>query len=366
MKKIVVVYGTRPEIIKLIPVINELKKSPYDVTIINTGQHKEMVQQLEADFNIVPDISLDVMMENQSLTDILVNVAKAIDPVLKSIQPDLVLLQGDTSTVATVGTVCFYNQYPVGHVEAGLRSFDMMQPFPEEFNRRLISLFATLNFAPTTKAQDNLIAEGVDSVRIYVTGNTVVDMIYHIRNEVLKNVEVDKRKILITAHRRENHAEGIANICTAINRVSERFPDVKFVWPIHPNPNVRKALDAALYTNRNVTLCDPLNYMTLTKELSTSYIVWTDSGGIQEECPSFVKPVLILRNVTERPEVIDSGFGVLTGTNVDEIYSLTEKLLTDETFYLQMTSGKNPFGDGDAAQNIVNIIKRHFDESSDN
>ena len=365
MKKVVVVYGTRPEIIKIIPVIKELKKTSFQITIINTGQHKEMVYQLEEDFQIVPDISLDIMMKNQTLTDILVNVAKAVEPVLKSIEPDLVLLQGDTSTVATVGTICFYNKYNVGHVEAGLRSYDMSQPFPEEFNRRIISLFSTLNFAPTEKAANNLLKEGARPESVFVTGNTVVDMIHNIRNELWKDLTTDKNKILITAHRRENHGDGIANVCTAINKVSERFPHVKFLWPIHPNPNVRKALDANLYANRNVELCEPLNYLELTRELSTSNIIWTDSGGIQEECPSFGKPVLILRNVTERPEVIDSGFGVLTGTDVDSIYNYTEQLLTDDNFYRQMTSGKNPFGDGYAAKKIIDIIKRHFDENSD-
>jgi len=356
--KVVVVYGTRPELIKMIPVIYALKKSSLNTIVINTGQHKEMVAELERDFDITPDISLEIMTANQTLTDILVNVAKAIDPVLKEIDPDLVLLQGDTSTVATVGTVCFYNKFKVGHVEAGLRSFDMMQPFPEEFNRRIISLFATLNFAPTLRSKQNLLNEGVNDAAIFVTGNTVVDMIKLVQEKFFENVPVDKNKILITAHRRENHGEGIRNVCTSISKMLGEFPDLKFVWPIHPNPNVRAALDKELLNNERITFCDPLNYISLAKELKSSYLVWTDSGGIQEECPSFKKPVLILRNVTERPEVVDSGFGVLTGTDPDVVCDYTRRLLTSETYYQQMISGSNPFGDGTAAKQIVEIIKQ--------
>lgn len=343
----------------MIPVIYALKQSDIKAVIINTGQHKEMVSELERDFDIKPDISLEVMMANQTLTDILVNVAKAIDPVLREISPDLVLLQGDTSTVATVGTVCFYNKFKVGHVEAGLRSFDMMQPFPEEFNRRIISLFASLNFAPTFKSKQNLLNEGVSSKAIFVTGNTVVDMIKLVQEKFFENVPVDKNKILITAHRRENHGEGIRNVCTSISTMLAEFPDLKFVWPIHPNPNVRAAIDKELLTNNRVTFCDPLNYISLAKELKSSYLVWTDSGGIQEECPSFKKPVLILRNVTERPEVVDSGFGVLTGTDPEIVCDHTRRLLKDEEYYKQMISGINPFGDGTAAKQIVEIIKQH-------
>lgn len=355
--KVVIVYGTRPEIIKLVPLIllmkNELR---IELTLVNTGQHKEMVEEIEQLFDIRPDYSLDIMQHNQTLTDILVNVASRIEPVLKKVQPHVVLVQGDTSSVATVGTICFYNKIPVGHVEAGLRSYNLEEPFPEEFNRRVISIMAQYNFAPTQKAAANLVREGVTSEKIYVTGNTVVDMVQLAQTKLPSLANGQVRKILITAHRRENHGDGIINICNAVKKMSAAFPELHFTWPVHPNPNVKEVVYRELRQLPAVKLVPPLSYMELINELHQSDLVWSDSGGIQEECPSFRKPVLILRNVTERPEVVDSGFGELVGTDTDKIVRRSTELLQKKDEYLKMTAGQNPFGDGTASRQIIDIL----------
>jgi UDP-N-acetylglucosamine 2-epimerase (non-hydrolysing) len=357
---VVIVYGTRPEIIKLIPLILEIKAHPgLRLSIVNTGQHKEMVRELELLFNIVPDFSLDTMQHDQTLTDILRNVAGKIEPVLKELRPDIVLVQGDTSTVATVGTVCFYNRIPVGHVEAGLRSYNLEEPFPEEFNRRVISIMARLNFAPTAQAADNLMREGIPADKIFVTGNTIVDMVGLARQRVPAGADGAGKKILVTAHRRENHGGGIDNICTAIKQVSRRFPDLVFTWPVHPNPNVKHTVYKQLEGLNNIHLTAPLGYIDLISEIDSSYLVWSDSGGIQEECPSFRKPLLILRNLTERPEVVSSGFGELVGTDTGLIVRRTTELLEDQESYRRMTNGSNPFGDGTAARQIVGILTQY-------
>jgi UDP-N-acetylglucosamine 2-epimerase (non-hydrolysing) len=355
--KIAIVYGTRPEIIKLTPLILRLKENDsIELTLINTGQHKEMVSEIETLFGLRPHFSLEVMQHNQTLTDILRNVAFRVEGVLKELSPNLVLLQGDTSTVASVGMVCFYNKIPVGHVEAGLRSYNLEEPYPEEFNRRVISIMAELNFAPTLKAADNLMREGVPADKIAVTGNTIVDMVQLARKRINLDNKMIVRKILITAHRRENHGVGIKNICEAIKAMNKKFPDLRFVWPVHPNPNVQETVYNELDGLDNVQLTEPLGYIELMRELEESYLIWSDSGGIQEECPSFGKPVLILRNVTERPEVVTSGFGKLVGTDVGRIIELSSRLLTDKDEYRRMTLGTNPFGDGTASDKIVEAI----------
>jgi UDP-N-acetylglucosamine 2-epimerase (non-hydrolysing) len=355
--KIAIVYGTRPEIIKLVPLILKMKAHPdIRLTLISTGQHREMVREVEELFHITPDYSLDIMQPDQTLTDILTNVAAKIEPVLKEAGPDIVLLQGDTSTVATVGTVCFYNKIPVGHVEAGLRSFSLEEPFPEEFNRRVISILAEYNFAPTQQSADNLAREGVPSHKISITGNTIVDMVHLVQKTFLAGPAAPGRKILITAHRRENHGQGILNICAAIRQVSEAFPDIRFIWPVHPNPNVKQVVYQALENVKNIHLTPPLSYIELIREMNESFLVWSDSGGIQEECPSFKKPLLILRNNTERPEVVTSGFGELVGTDTGLIVARTAALLKDEESYRRMSQGTNPFGDGTASDRIINIL----------
>ena len=354
--KIAIVYGTRPELIKLIPLILLMKGDPrIDVVIINTGQHKEMVDDLEALFGVQPHHKLEIMSHNQSLTEINQRITQKIEPVLKSVMPSLVLVQGDTSTVTTVGMYCFYNRIAVGHVEAGLRSHNLDEPFPEEFNRRVISIFARYNFAPTQLAADNLRSEGISPSRVFITGNTIVDMVGIVK-EKIPAVSNGSTNILITAHRRENHGIGIKNICDSVKAVIEAFPDVRFTWPVHPNPNVQQVVMAELSGIPNVKLTPPMNYMDLSSALASTHLIWTDSGGIQEESPSYKKPVLILRNVTERPEIINSGFGKLVGTDPDAIISSTKEILTNEKLYKRMISGANPFGDGHASEKIRDII----------
>lgn len=358
MKKIAIVYGTRPELIKLVPLIKKMEAHPLiHLFLISTGQHKEMVEEIENTFNIQPSINLGIMQHNQTLTDIMVNVATKIEPVLKKENIELVLVQGDTSTASTVATVCFYNKISIGHVEAGLRSFNMQEPFPEEYNRRLISLIAKYNFTPTSISKQNLLNEGISSDKIFTVGNTIVDMVELVKTQFdFKSSTICKRKILITAHRRENHGQGLKNICIAVKKTIALFPDVHFTWPLHPNPNVLNNVMSELANVKNVTLTQPMTYLELTKEMNDSYLIWTDSGGIQEESPSFKKTVLILRNVTERPEVVDSGFGVLVGTDVELIVSTTKELMENASKYNSMISGLNPFGDGNASQQIIEIL----------
>ena len=357
MKRVVIVYGTRPEILKLVPLILKMREHKgIELKIVNIGQHKEMVSEVEELFHIVPHYALDVMQHDQTLTDILQKVSLKVEPILKEIRPDIVLLQGDTSTAATVSTICFYNKIPVGHIEAGLRSGNLAEPFPEEFNRRVISITAHLNFAPTLLAADNLLKEGISAQRIVVTGNTIVDMVELVRGGIHADKNGEGRKILITAHRRENHGTGIYDICTAVKKIVLEFPDVYFTWPVHPNPSVKDMVYKELSGIKNVVLKSPLNYLELIKELDESYIVWSDSGGIQEECPSFKKPLLILRNVTERPEVVTSGFGELVGTDVQRIVERTSQLLRSKESYYEMINGKNPFGDGTASDQIIKAL----------
>lgn len=355
--KIVIVYGTRPEILKLIPVIYHMQKTNViELTLINAGQHEDMVRKIEEQFNITPHFRLDTMVKNQSLSELHVKISQSIEPLLLRIKPDLVLIQGDTATVAVVGMVCFYNKIPVGHIEAGLRSFNMQEPFPEEFNRRVISLFSTFNFAPTELSASHLKSEGIEEDKIFITGNTIVDMINIVKGKLPQNTSNNTKHILITAHRRENFEEGIMNICKAIKILLDDFPDLRFTWPVHPNPKVKKLVYDQLSNCSRVTLSGPVDYFELSALINSSYVIWTDSGGIQEECPSYQKPVLILRNVTERPEVVQRGFGKLIGTDTIKIVEQTKLLLSDKSGYQKMTSGSNPFGDGSAAVKITNAI----------
>lgn len=359
-KRITIVYGTRPELIKMVPLILEMKNDQrIELTIINTGQHKEMVDDMEKIFDIIPDYYLETMVPNQSLTQIHISICKTVEPVLLTINPDLVLIQGDTSSVAAVGIICFYNHINIGHVEAGLRSFNLNEPFPEEFNRKMVSIYSTLNFAPTPLAAQNLLNEGVAKANVFITGNTIVDMVKLIKNKLPKINNV-KKIILITAHRRENHGEGITNIISAIKTLVNEYSDIHFIWPVHPNPNVKDIVYKELSSFANVELTAPMDYFTLSGYLKSAFMVWTDSGGIQEECPSYKKPVLILRNVTERPEVIEAGFGMLVGTNTDLIVTVSRKLIQDERTYEGMISGINPFGDGYSSKKIVDVIFKNL------
>ena len=363
MKKIMIIYGTRPEVIKLAPLILLLKKRMgKDCVVVNTGQHSEMTRTFEAIFSITPDYFLDIMEKDQSLNTLIVKAIREIDKILKLEKPDIVIVQGDTTTVLAGGVASYYKGIDVGHVEAGLRSFNIKEPFPEEFNRRVISIFAKYNFVPTKTAAENLLKEHVPQSNIYLTGNTVVDALNIIKKK-LDNGEIKptakiehSENILVTAHRRENHGKGIENICTAVEKLSKKYDEYDFYWPVHPNPKVYNVVHKELQGIKNVKLLPPLSYIDLVYLMSKSKIILTDSGGIQEEAPSLRKPVLILRNITERPEVIEAGFGKIVGTDIDRIIQEVDTLLNNRGVYEKMISGENPFGDGTTAEKILKIL----------
>lgn len=353
--KILVFYGTRPEFLKLYPVIKELINKGFDITSINTGQHKELVLELEGFFNYKADIYWEIMKVDQNLNDIVSSIVTKTEILIKEINPNLIIVEGDTSTVLSAALAAFHNKVKIAHVEAGLRSFNINSPYPEEFNRRTVSLIADYNFAPTQKAADNLIKEGVPKDKVFITGNTIIDTLGYIKNK-LRAVNVNPKKILITAHRRENHGEGIKKICEAVKQLIKKDDSLEFIWPLHPNPNVKPIVLSELNTYKNVKLIDPLDYLSLINEINNSYIIWTDSGGIQEEVSELKKPVLILRSETERPEVIVAGFGILVGTNIELIIKESTKLLNDTNYYNSKIKGKNPFGDGKASKKICKIL----------
>ncbi len=365
MKRILIVFGTRPEAIKMAPIIMELKKQKkIYTTICVTAQHREMLDQVLNLFNIVPDIDLNIMKPNQTLSEITSNVIVKMDSLLKSKKPDLVMIQGDTTTVMATGLAAFYNKIPIAHVEAGLRSFNIYYPFPEELNRKIVSLFAKYHFAPTNKAKEVLIKEGIDVKNIYVTGNTVIDALYYILKkpipdvvqEILSEINPELKIILVTAHRRENFGEKLKNICTALRKLVERNKDIAVVYPVHLNPNVRETVFGVLGNTERIYLIDPVEYDVLIHLMNNSYIVLTDSGGIQEEAPSLGKPVLVLRTETERMEGIVAGTAKLVGPFESTIITETERLLKSNEEYEKMAKAVNPYGDGKAAERIVKIL----------
>lgn len=362
IKKLVFIYGTRPEIIKLMPVIREAKKYDFfEVVIINSGQHSEMLSEAENLFGINPDYNLRLMSHNQKLEDLTEKLIHSISKLLVKLRPDFIIVQGDTTTAMCSALSAFYLNINVAHVEAGLRSFDLNQPFPEEFNRKVISIMASLNFAPTSKAGENLLREGIADSKIFVTGNTIIDAVKLISTEhKFKFIKQNKlsARILVTAHRRENHKQGIKQICDAIKLINKKVEGIEFVWPVHPNPNVTKVVNKELKGIKNVNLLKPISYLELLKLINSSFLIWTDSGGIQEEVTALKKPVLILRNVTERPEVITAGFGIIVGTNPKRIVNNTISLIKNENKYLKMINGSNPFGNGNASKKILSILKR--------
>ncbi|MDB9775845.1 UDP-N-acetylglucosamine 2-epimerase (non-hydrolyzing) [Vicingaceae bacterium] len=354
--KIFVVYGTRPELIKVAPLILKLRAiSNVELTVVSTGQHKEMLTSLEALFEITPDVSLDLMTRNQTVNSVVSKVIGSVDDLLQKNRPDLVFVQGDTATVLGTAMACYYAKVKVAHIEAGLRSFDLNHPFPEEFNRKVVSIFADYNFAPTQLSADNLLKEGVDEHRVFITGNTVIDAL-NILSQKASVKPSEKKIILVTAHRRENHGEGMIHICNAMKSLLEKRSDVEFIWPLHPNPNVKDIVLNYMSGVEGVQFTEPMDYIALISTMKSAHLIWTDSGGIQEEVPSFRKPLLILREVTERPEVVSSGFGELTGTNTEKIISATLRLLSDEDYYNERVSGQNPFGDGHACDKILSIL----------
>ena len=363
MLKVLSIIGTRPEAIKMAPVIKELEKYPeaVDSRVCVTAQHREILDQILFLFSIKPDFDLDLMSKSQSLSNLTASILQSIGPVFDEFAPDLVLVQGDTTTVMATSMAAFYNNIPVGHVEAGLRSKKIDEPFPEEFNRRVAGLVATYHFAPTPNACMHLLKEGIPSSHVHICGNTVIDALYQVikkphRWENKKLYDLNDKIILITAHRRESFGEGLKHICQAIADLSRYYPEISFVFPVHPNPNVRNVVFDKLDGIANVRLTGPLNYMDFSLLMKKAYLILSDSGGVQEEAPALNVPVLVLRNVTERIEVVESGAAKLVGTETNRIVEATRLLLSDKHEYRKMAQAENPYGDGTAATKIVEFI----------
>ena len=363
-KKIICVVGTRPEAIKMAPVILALKNEPWaEVKVLATAQHRHMLDQVLNFFGIEPDIDLDIMRPNQALTTLTARLLLDMDDVLLAEKPDVVLVQGDTTTVMTVALACFYHRIPIGHVEAGLRTWDMQNPFPEEANRVIAGKLARWHFAPTEGSRQNLLREGVPDVDIVVTGNTVIDALLMTAAKDLEiGIELDasKRLVLVTSHRRENFGDPFRNICRALRILAENNPDVEILYPVHPNPNVKDVAHETLGTCPNISLCEPLDYAPFVAAMKRAYLIISDSGGVQEEAPALGKPVLVLRDETERPEAVEQGVVKLVGSNYERIVQETQRLLDDEAAYRAMARGVSPYGDGHGAERIVKVLKKHF------
>jgi len=380
-KKILFVFGTRPEAIKMAPVIMELLKHParFETLVCVTAQHREMLDQVLKIFGILPNYDLDIMRPGQDLTDVTANVLVGLRGVLDQVQPELVLVHGDTTTTMAASLAAFYAGIPVGHVEAGLRTGNKHAPFPEEINRRMTGCLADIHFAPTQQARNNLLNEGVSGTTIHVTGNTVIDALYMVREKlslgnlgesigqglisryprlasVLGTTPHAQRLILVTGHRRENFGEGFENICHALHDIAAVHPDVEIVYPVHLNPNVREPVTRILTDVSNVHLIEPLDYLPFVWLMDRSYLIITDSGGVQEEAPSLGKPVLVMRETTERPEAVAAGTVRLVGTSIGTILRECNQLLCDEVAYMAMAQSHNPYGDGKAAQKILAVL----------
>lgn len=361
MKKILLVFGTRPEAIKMCPLVNELKTREGIKTIVCvSGQHRQMLDQVLEAFHVVPDYDLSIMKDRQTLFDITTNILDRIKAVLEEVKPDVVLVHGDTSTTFVTALACFYMQIPVGHVEAGLRTNNIYSPYPEEFNRQAVSIISRYNFAPTEQARQNLLSEGKRPESIFVTGNTAIDALRTTVREDYSHPELvwasDSRLILITAHRRENLGEPMKNMFRAIRRVMDEHTDVKAIYPIHMNPIVRKTADEFLGGDDRIHIIEPLDVLDFHNFLARCFLVLTDSGGIQEEAPSLGKPVLVMRNTTERPEGIAAGTLKLVGTDEEVIYRSFKQLLEDNEEYARMSNACNPYGDGFACKRIADIL----------
>ena len=362
MKKIMLVFGTRPEAIKMCPLVNELKKRKSIETVVCvTGQHRQMLDQVLETFDIVPNYDLSIMKNQQSLFDITTRILNKIKEVLEKEKPDVVLVHGDTSTTFVTALACFYLQIPVGHIEAGLRTYNIESPYPEEFNRQAVSIVSKYNFAPTEKAKENLIKEGKEASKIWVTGNTVIDALKTTVKEDYTHPELewakDSRLIFITAHRRENLGQPMHNMFRAIRRVMEEYSDVKAIYPIHMNPVVRHAAQEELGNIDRIHIIDPVEVFDCHNIMARSHLILTDSGGIQEEAPSLGKPVLVMRNTTERPEGIVAGTLKLVGTEEKTIYNSFKELLDNKDLYNAMAKANNPYGDGHACERIADVLE---------
>ena len=382
MKKVMLVFGTRPEAIKMAPLVKEFQKQPkrVETVVCVTGQHREMLDQVLKIFDIKPDYDLNIMKQGQDLYDVTARVLTGMRDVLKEVKPDVVLVHGDTTTSTAAALATFYQQIPVGHVEAGLRTHNIYSPWPEEMNRLLTGRLATYHFSPTPLSRNNLIKESVDDRNIIITGNTVIDALYWVVDKIKNNKELDneledilskagydvnrlnngKKLVLITGHRRENFGDGFINMCTAIKDLMVKYPDVDFVYPMHLNPNVRKPIHEVFGENlsglKNMFFIEPLEYLSFVYLMEKSSIVLTDSGGIQEEAPGLGKPVLVMRNTTERPEALNAGTVKLVGTDYNKIVNEVSSLIDDKAAYEKMSKAVNPYGDGLACGRIVNAL----------
>lgn len=382
-KKIMLVFGTRPEAIKMAPLVKEFQKHPdkFKTIVCVTGQHREMLDQVLRIFDIVPDYDLNIMKQGQDLYDVTSRVLLGLRDVLKEVQPDVVQVHGDTTTSTAAALAAFYQQIPVGHVEAGLRTHNIYSPWPEEMNRQITGRIATYHFAPTLLSKQNLLTENVKPEQIVVTGNTIIDALYMVVDKIKSDKELDKelaevlldagydvnrlaygkKMVLITGHRRENFGEGFVSICRAIQTLTQKYPDVDFVYPMHLNPNVRKPIHEVFGEDLsglvNMFFIEPLEYMSFVYLMEKSTLVLTDSGGIQEEAPGLGKPVLVMRNTTERPEALEAGTVKLVGTDFDKIVGEVSELLTNQEYYERMSKAVNPYGDGMACGRIVKYLQ---------
>lgn len=366
--KVLTVFGTRPEAIKLAPVVLELKKhSRIKSFVCVSAQHRQMLDQVLKMFEITPDFDLNIMGKNQTIEQVISKIILSVGTVLDKVKPDIVLLQGDTTTAFTVGFAAFLRKIKIGHVEAGLRSYDKYRPFPEEINRRLLSHLADFHFAPTKQAENNLKKENIGPRSIFVTGNTVIDALlviagrtYSFPKGCLPKIDGSKKIIVVTAHRRESFGKPMKNICSALNRITQMLPEAEIIYPVHPNPNVRKVVSAMLKKNKRIHLIEPLSYEPFVQLLKKAYIILTDSGGIQEEAPALHKPVLVMREKTERPEGIACGCARLVGMDPDEIVKQTVRLFRDKKVFLKMSRARNPYGDGKASVRIAAALEKAF------
>ena len=383
MKKIMLVFGTRPEAIKMAPLVKTFKRYPetFQTIVCVTGQHREMLDQVLAIFDIQPDYDLNIMKQGQDLYDVTTNVLLGMRDVLRETTPDVVLVHGDTTTSTAAALAAFYQQIPVGHVEAGLRTFNIYSPFPEEMNRQITSRISTYNFAPTPLSRQNLLNEAVEDEKIHVTGNTVIDALYWVVDKIKNDAKLHsalatklkesgydcsrlangKKLVLITGHRRENFGQGFVNMCTAIKDLTLKYPEVDFVYPMHLNPNVRKPIHQVFGSDLsnlgNMFFIEPLEYLSFVFLMEQANIILTDSGGIQEEAPGLGKPVLVMRDTTERPEALEAGTVKLVGTNYDAIVKEVSELLDDPEAYKRMSQAVNPYGDGKACERIVDALR---------
>jgi UDP-N-acetylglucosamine 2-epimerase (non-hydrolysing) len=370
MKKILVIFGTRPEAIKLVPVIEELNKHSLDfkTLICVTGQHRQMLDQVLKIFSIKPDFDLNIMFLNQDLFNVTINILDKLREVLKKEKPDLILVQGDTTTTFVASLSAFYLKIPIGHIEAGLRTYNKYQPFPEEKNRHLVSVLTDFHFTPTERTKSNLLKEGIKEDKIFITGNTVIDALFltlkkikesNFKPKELEKIDfVNKKLILVTGHRRENFGRGFENICLALKEIAQKRKNVNIVYPVHLNPNVYEPVKRILANQSNIYLLEPLEYESFIFLMNVAYLILTDSGGIQEEAPSLGKPVLIMRETTERLEGIEAGIAKLIGTDKKNIIIETEKLLNNYKEYKKMVEIKNPYGDGNSAKKIIDILRK--------